>query len=154
MPSMLCAIDGSRCVIEPVVEANAVEAGEPSAVSEAHVPFLTADGSFTTHQAVSLPGPERAIAYAHGDPLVLEGTSLVDVGTAMVELVLVHGDCGALLRCRCLLRSGLSEANGRGQCENPDANEREFHGVSPGGGGFYLLLWPFRAHVLEDTGWE
>jgi hypothetical protein len=134
-----------------VVEPNAVEAGKPPVVSEAHVPFLAADGGFALHQAVSLRWPERASADTLRDPLVLEGASLIDVCGAMIELVLVLGDCGAKLRCRSRLRSSLSKAKSGGQCENPDANEREFHGVSPGGGGFGLLLWPFRAHVHEDT---
>jgi len=100
---------------------------------------------------VSLSRPESAAANTLGDTIALKGASLVDVCAAMIELVLVHRDCGTLRGSWCLLRSSLSKAKSGGQCEKSDANEREFHGVSPGGGGFGLLLWPFRAHVLEDT---
>jgi hypothetical protein len=86
-------------------------------VREAHVPFLAADGSFTLHKAVSLAGPESAGAHALGDTVALKCASLVDVCTAMVELVLVLGDCGALRGSWCLLRSSLSKAKGGGQCE-------------------------------------
>jgi len=101
-------------VIQAVVEANAVEAGKAAVVGEAHVALLTADGGFAPHEAVSLAGAQRAISHAHGDPLVLEGASLVDVCTAMVELVLVLGYSGALIRSRSLLRSSLSKAKGGG----------------------------------------
>jgi len=101
-------------VIEPVVEANAVEAGKAAVVGEAHVAFLAADGGFALHEAVSLPGAERAIANAHGDAVVLEGASLVDVCAAMVELVLILGDSGALCGSWSLLRSSLSKAKGGG----------------------------------------
>lgn len=95
---MPAAIDGARGVIQPVVEANAVEVGEAPVVGEAHVPFLAADGGFTAHQTVSLPGPERAIAQTHGNPLVLEGAPLIDVCAAMLELVLVLRDSGPCMR--------------------------------------------------------
>ena len=72
---MLCAIDGARGVIEPVVEANAVEAGKPAVVSGAHVPFLATDGGFALHEAVGLSRPESASANTLCDPLVLEGAS-------------------------------------------------------------------------------
>ena len=110
-------IDRSRSAIQPVVELHTVEAGKPAIVGEAHVPFLAADGGFTLHEAVSLRGPESASANTLDDPLALEGASLVDVCTAMVELVLVLGDCGALVRGRSLLRSSLSKAKSGGQCE-------------------------------------
>jgi hypothetical protein len=139
-------------VIQPVVKPDAVEAGKPAVVGEAHVAFLTADGGFALHEAVSLTGPQSAGANTLNDTLVLKGASLVDVCTAMIELVLVLGDCGTLLESRGLLRSSLSKAKSGGQCEKSDANEREFHGVSPGGGGVCLLLWPFRAHIHADTG--
>jgi hypothetical protein len=111
------AVDGPRSPIQPVIELHAIEARKTAVVSEAHVTFLAADGGFTTHKAVSLAGAERAIAHAHCDPLVLEGASLVDVCTAMIELVLVLGDGGALLESRSLLRSSLSKAKSGGQCE-------------------------------------
>lgn len=112
---MFGAIDGARVAIQPVVEANAVEVGEPSVVSKAHVALLAADGGFTLHEAVSLAGAERAIAHAHRDSPVLEGASLVDICAAMVELVFMLGDlCGALLESRSLLRSSLSKAKSGG----------------------------------------
>ena len=114
MPGM---IDRSRSAIQPVVELHTVEAGKPAIVGEAHVPFLAADGGFTTHKAVSLAGAERAIAHAHCDPLVLEGASLGDVCAAMLALRLVHGDCGALRGSWSLLRSSLSKAKSGSQCE-------------------------------------
>jgi len=134
-----------------MIEPDAVKAGKPAVVSEAHVPFLTTDGGFTLHKAVSLVRPESASTNTLSDPSALVSTSQVYVCAAMIELVLVHRDCGALRGSWCLLRSSLSKAKSGGQCEKSDANKREFHGVSPGGGGFGLLLWPFRAHVLEDT---
>jgi hypothetical protein len=109
---MLCAIDRFRRVIQPVIELDAVEAGEPTAVGETHVAFLAADGGFALHEAMGLSGPESASASALGYAIALKGASLVDVCTAMVELRLVVGDGGTLLRS--LLRSSLSKAKSGG----------------------------------------
>jgi len=108
------AIDCFRGVIQAVIELDAVEAGKASVVGEAHVPFLAADGGFTLHEAMGLAGAESAGAHSLNNALVLEGTSLVDVCAAMIELRLVLGDCGAKLRSRSLLRSGLSKAKSGG----------------------------------------
>jgi hypothetical protein len=137
-------------VIQPVVEPDSVKAGKPTVVGEAHVSFLTADGGFTLHEAVSLTRPESAGARALCDAIALEGASLIEVCTA-IKLVLALGYSGALRGRWSLLRSSLSKAKSGGQCKESYANEREFHGVSPGGGGVCLLLWPFRAHIHEDT---
>jgi len=96
-----------------VVEPDAVEAGKPAVVGEAHVPFLAADGGFTFHEAVSLARAESASANTLGDAFVLEGASLVDVRAAMVEL-LVLGECGALRGSWSLLRGSLSKAKSGG----------------------------------------
>lgn len=114
MATMPGAIDGSRAVIQAVVEPDAVEAGKPAVVSEAHVPFLTADGGFTLHEAVSLAGPEFTSTHTLTDPSALVSTSQVDVCAAMIELVLIHRDCGALRGSWCLLRSSLSKAKSGG----------------------------------------
>ena len=114
MPSMPGAINGARRVIEPVIETHAVEVSQAAIVGEAHVPFLAADGGFTLHEAMGLAGAESAGAHSLNNALVLEGTSLVDVCAAMIELRLVLGDCGAKLRSRSLLRSGLSKAKSGG----------------------------------------
>ena len=114
MAGVPSAINGARAMVQAMVEPDTVKAGEAAVVGESHVAFLTADGGFTLHEAMSLAGPESARTHAVCDPLVLEGASLFDVCGALVELVLVHGDCGTLLKSRSLLRSSLSKAKGGG----------------------------------------
>ena len=90
------AVDCTRGVVEPVVEPDAVKAGEAAMAGEAHVALLAADGGFAPLQARSLTGVEPSSVNALGDALLLMRASLVD------------GD-GVVLGG---LRSGLSKTKG------------------------------------------
>jgi len=103
--AMLVAVDSARGAVEPVVEPDAVPAGQTAMIGYAHVVFLAANGGLAALQPGALTGIEPAAADALRNALLLVLAALVD-------------DCGVALHGH---GCSLSKTKGGSECQKSDA---------------------------------
>jgi hypothetical protein len=115
------ATDGPPRAIEAMIQAHALGAVESATICSAHAVFLASDGSFAALDAGALTGIDAPGADGLTNASLLVGAALVDGGGMVLR------NCSAWRDCRSILR----KANGGGKCQEPDAKQRDFHGVSP-----------------------